>query len=177
MADTKKTKARESSSTRIAVYAGSFDPITNGHLDILARALEVFDDVIVAIANNPKKNALFSAPERAELIRGAAKDHPDIARDVTVEIFPGLLIDFARTNNIKSIVRGLRAVADFEFEFQLALMNRRLEPSIDTVFLMTDERNFYVSSSLVKEVATFGGDISDFVPDSIKIALLKKIGA
>jgi len=172
-----KNKAGTQATERIAVYAGSFDPITNGHLDILARALEVFDDVIVAIANNRKKTALFSAEERSELIRAAVSEHPGIDREVSVEIFPGLLIDFARNNGIKSIVRGLRAVADFEFEFQLALMNRRLEPSIDTVFLMTDERNFYVSSSLVKEVAAFGGDISGFVPPVIRTALLQKMDA
>jgi pantetheine-phosphate adenylyltransferase len=154
----------------LAIYPGSFDPVTNGHLDILARGRALFDKVVVAIATNINKKGLFSDEERAELLRDV------IGREVDVEvaIFDGLLIDYARDRGAKAIVRGLRAVADFEYEFQLALMNRRLAGEIDTVFLMTDEDNFYVSSSLVREVARFGGDVSAFVPPAVEAALKTK---
>jgi len=155
---------------RLAIYPGSFDPVTNGHLDILTRARTIFDEVVVGVANNVNKKGLFSGPERVELLRGVVGDDPAIE----VTIFDGLLIEYARQRKATAIVRGLRAVADFEYEFQLALMNRRLAGEIDTVFLMTDEDNFYVSSSLVREVARFGGDVTAFVPPSIEAALKKK---
>src|SRR5690606_37394951 len=143
--------------TTIAVYPGTFDPITNGHLDILERALRLFDYVIVTIAVNQRKQPLFSAEERIQFIRDAMPHAKDRLR---FETFDGLLVDFCRAHNATVIVRGLRALADFEYEFQFAHMNRRLAPGIDSVFFMTDERNDYVSSSLVKEVASFGGDVT-----------------
>lgn len=159
--------------SRIAVYPGTFDPITNGHIDILQRALVVFDRIIVAIATNPRKQPLFSIDERIAFIRHA------IGGDERVEYdsFSGLLIDYCRQRNAICVVRGLRAMADFEYEFQFAHMNRRLAPEIDSIFFMTDERNHYVSSSLVKEVASFGGDISGLVPTEVELALRAKYQA
>jgi pantetheine-phosphate adenylyltransferase len=156
-----------SSKPRTAVYPGTFDPITNGHLDILHRSLDVFDHVIVAIAINVRKQPLFSVTERIEYIREAVGDR----KQVTYDSFEGLLIHYCQSRGATCIVRGLRAMADFEYEFQFAHMNRRLAPEVDTVFFMTDERNHYVSSSLVKEVASFGGDISGLVPPSVERAL------
>ncbi len=158
--------------TKIAIYPGSFDPVTNGHLDVCHRAVSIFDKVVVAITQNVSKPGLFTPEERADLIRTVLKDEPR----VEVDIFSGLLVEYARERGAEIVVRGLRAVADFEYEFQLALMNRRLVPDLDTVFLMTDERSFYISSSLVKEVATFGGDVSSFVPELVREALIKKLG-
>jgi pantetheine-phosphate adenylyltransferase len=153
-----------------AIYPGTFDPITNGHLDILQRSLAVFDSVIVAIATNPRKTPLFTVEERIEFIREA------IGKDANVEYdaFSGLLVEYCRRKNAGTIVRGLRALADFEYEFQFAHMNRRLAPEVDTVFFMTDERNHYVSSSLVKEVASLGGDISGLVPPAVENALAER---
>ena len=156
----------------IAIYPGSFDPVTNGHLDILSRALELFDVVVIAIAENVSKTGLFTPKERAQLLRESIAD--DAERNTEVEVFSGLLVDYARRRGARAIVRGLRAVADFEYEFQLALMNRQMEPTLDTVFLMTDQQHFYISSSLVKEVARFGGDISPFVPPPVVRALADK---
>jgi pantetheine-phosphate adenylyltransferase len=157
------------SSKSIAVYPGTFDPITNGHLDILQRALRVFDRVIVTIAPNVRKNPLFTTEERIRFIRDA-NDSPGLE----LEVFEGLLVDFCKSKNASVIVRGLRALADFEYEFQFAHMNRRLAPNVDTVFFMTDERNHYVSSSLVKEVAGFGGDVTGLVPAPVAAALADK---
>jgi pantetheine-phosphate adenylyltransferase len=158
--------------TRIAVYPGSFDPITNGHVDILRRSLAVFDKIIVAIAVNVRKQPLFTVEERYDFIRDALGGEG--GDRVEYDAFEGLLIDYTRRRGAQTIVRGLRALADFEYEFQLAVMNRRLAPTIDTMFLMTAEHNFYVSSSLVKEIAGFGGDVSGLVPDSVRRALQKK---
>lgn len=155
-----------------AIYPGSFDPVTNGHLDVIQRAKTIFDKVIVAIAHNINKAGLFEPEERAMLIRSSIGDDPQ----VEVEVFSGLLVDYVVRRRAGVIVRGLRAVADFEYEFQLALMNRRLAPAVDTVFLMTDERSFYISSSLVREVAQHGGDVSTFVPAAVKAALEAKLG-
>jgi len=157
---------------RVAIYPGSFDPVTNGHLDVIFRARAIFDHVVVAIAHNVNKAGLFSPEERAELLTSV------LGRDsrLEVDVFSGLLVDYVRRRGANVVVRGLRAVADFEYEFQLALMNRRLVPELDTVFLMTDERNFYVSSSLVREVAGLGGDVSDFVPEVVRKALQTKLG-
>jgi pantetheine-phosphate adenylyltransferase len=158
-------------SDSIAVYPGTFDPITNGHLDILERALAVFDIVIVTIAPNIRKNPLFSTDERMQFIRDALPQYVD---RLEFAVFEGLLVDFCRERGARTIVRGLRALADFEYEFQFAHMNRRLAPGVDTVFFMTDERNHYVSSSLVKEVASLGGDINGLVPEPVVTALAAK---
>ncbi len=158
--------------TRIAIYPGSFDPVTLGHLDVLKRALAIFDKVILGIAVNINKKSLFTAEERQAQLTALMADEPR----VEVVQFDGLLVEYAQRHGAGTIVRGLRAVADFEYEFQLAQMNRTLAPKVDTVFLMTDERYFFVSSSLVREVARLSGDISEFVPPSIGEALRKKFG-
>ena len=159
--------------TRIAVYPGSFDPITNGHVDILRRSLAIFDRVIIAIAENIRKQPLFTFEERKQHIRDAIADDPRVEYDA----FSGLLVSYCQKRRATTIVRGLRALADFEYEFQFAHMNRRLAPEIDTMFLMTGEENFYVSSSLVKEVASLGGDVAGLVPDGVRLALEHKYGA
>lgn len=155
----------------LAVYPGTFDPITNGHVDILYRALELFDRVVVALADNPRKHPLFSLAERKRLIRHA------LAGDKRVEVdsFRGLLVDYVRRRGAKFVIRGLRAVADFEYEFQFAHMNRQLAPEVETIFLMTNEDNFFVSSSLVREVAEMGGNIGHVVPPVVDRALKKKL--
>ncbi|MBA3391873.1 MAG: pantetheine-phosphate adenylyltransferase [Deltaproteobacteria bacterium] len=158
-------------STSIAVYPGTFDPITNGHLDILERALALFKQVVVTIAPNIRKNPLFTTDERIGFIRDAL---PQYGGRLEFAVFEGLLVDFCRARGSSVIVRGLRALADFEYEFQFAHMNRRLAPGVDTVFFMTDERNHYVSSSLVKEVASLGGDVTGLVPASVQAALTEK---
>ena len=152
----------------VAVYPGTFDPITNGHLDILERALAMFDQIIVTIALNVRKQPLFDVEERIGFIRDAIPGH---AARVEFASFDGLLVEFCKSRGARVIVRGLRAMADFEYEFQFAHMNRRLAPEIDTVFFMTDERNHYVSSSLVKEVASLGGDVTGLVPPRVQQAL------
>jgi pantetheine-phosphate adenylyltransferase len=157
----------------IAVYPGTFDPITNGHLDILERALRLFDRVIVTLAVNVRKQPLFTAEERADFIRDAMAAHGD---RIELAEFDGLLVDFCKSRGARVVVRGLRALADFEYEFQFAHMNRRLAPDVDTVFFMTDERNHYVSSSLVKEVAGLGGDVNGLVPTAVVRALAAKYG-
>jgi pantetheine-phosphate adenylyltransferase len=154
-----------------AVYPGTFDPITNGHLDILVRALRLFDHVIVTIAVNQRKQPLFTVEERVRFIRDAVPEYGDRLEVAQVD---GLLVDFCRAHDATVIVRGLRALADFEYEFQFAHMNRRLAPGVDTVFFMTDERNHYVSSSLVKEVASLGGDVTGLVPAPVVEALAAK---
>jgi pantetheine-phosphate adenylyltransferase len=158
------------SEQRVAIYPGTFDPITNGHVDILKRSLRVFDRVIVAIADNVRKTPLFTLDERIAFISGAI----DADSRVEYDSFDGLLVEYCRRRGATTIVRGLRALADFEYEFQFAHMNRRLAPQVDTMFLMTAEENFYVSSSLVKEVAQFGGDISGLVPDAVRKAMEAK---
>ena len=152
---------------RIAIYPGSFDPVTNGHVDITRRALELFDRVIVAIAENIHKRGLLPIPERMKLLRAAFRGE----RRVEVDRFRGLLAHYCEKRDSRIVIRGLRAVADFEFEFQLAHMNRRLLRGLDTVFLMTGHEHFYVSSNLVKEVATLGGDVSGLVPEPVVRAL------
>ncbi|MBU8897429.1 pantetheine-phosphate adenylyltransferase [Corallococcus sp. H22C18031201] len=153
----------------VAIYPGSFDPLTNGHLSLIQRSLKMFDRLIVAIAVNPKKTPLFSQEERRELIHDAVKDSR-----VEVDSFHGLLVDYVRSRNVGVIVRGLRAVSDFEYEFQLANMNRKLAPNVETVFMMTGEDYFYISSQLVREVASFGGDVSGLVPDNVNARLKAK---
>ena len=148
----------------LAVYPGTFDPVTNGHLDILHRALNIFDRVIVAVAVNTGKQPLFSLEERIWMIEKCLE--PGEKR-ITVDTVSGLLVDYAYTRGAKAIIRGLRAVSDFDYEFQLALMNRRIEREVETVFLMTGFRWIYISSSIIKEAARHGGDVSGLVPDHV----------
>jgi pantetheine-phosphate adenylyltransferase len=155
---------------KVAIYPGSFDPLTNGHLSIISRGLQAFDSLIVAIANNPKKTPLFSVTERYELLRQACGDD----KRVEVDHFDGLLVEYVKSKKVNIILRGLRAVSDFEYEFQLANMNRKLAPDIDTVFMMTGEDNFYISSQLVREVASFGGNVSGLVPANVLAKLKEK---
>jgi pantetheine-phosphate adenylyltransferase len=155
---------------RRALYPGSFDPITNGHLDVIARASGLFDELVVAVAKDNAKNSLFNLEERVNLLREATKDMPK----VRVLPFEGLLVNFARDLGAVALVRGLRAVSDFEFEFQLALMNRKLEPNLETLFLMPREELTYISSRLVKEIARLGGKVEQFVPPHVAAALARR---
>ena len=157
---------------RLAIYPGSFDPITNGHMDIIKRGLGLFDTIIVAILTNSSKNPLFSVEERIEILKESLKHLPNIE----VDTFSGLLVDYAAQKKATAILRGMRAVSDFEYEFQLALMNRRLNRNVETVFLMTGLRWIFTSSSIIKEAARFGGDISDMVPDFVNEKLNQKFG-
>jgi len=153
-----------------AVYPGSFDPVTNGHLDVIERASRLYDEVIVTIAHNEAKAGLFSFEERVALLKEAVEHHPN----VRVTQFDGLLVNYAREVQARVIIRGLRAVSDFEYEFQMALMNRKLVDDVETMFLMPKEEYSYVSSRLVKEIARLGGEIGAFVPDCIARALREK---
>ena len=162
-------------SKKIAIYPGSFDPFTNGHIDLVERATRIFDLVIVTVAVNSKKETLFTGQEREDLIREAIDTKP-WSDKVEVEQFTGLLIDFAEQKNATVLLRGVRQISDFEYEFQMALTNRRLSPKLDTLFLMPDENHAITSSSIVKEVASWNGDISSFVPPNIHKAILKKMG-
>jgi pantetheine-phosphate adenylyltransferase len=155
---------------RRVIYAGSFDPLHNGHLDVLQRAARLFDEVIVAIAFNEQKKALFTPSERHELLNACIGD----LTNVKVVEFEGLLVEFARQNKANAVIRGLRAVSDFEFEFQMALMNRKLEPTLETIFLTPVEQYTYLSSRLVKEIAMLGGDVEEFVPPCVASALRDK---
>lgn len=154
---------------RHCIYPGTFDPITYGHLDVLSRAAKLFDQVTVAIAENAGKNPLFSAAERLAMVRPNVSQFPN----VSVTSFNGLLVDFAVAQKATAIIRGLRALSDFEFEFNMALMNRHLEPRIETIFVMPNEQFSYTSSSLVKQVAKYGGDINHFVPTNVGAALTR----
>jgi len=156
-----------------AIYPGSFDPITNGHLDVLSRAARLFDEVIMAVAINQSKQVLFSVEERVELLKISCQHLPN----VRVASFNGLLVDFARQSEAKAVIRGLRAVSDFEFEFQMALMNRSLEPELEALFLMPSEEYSYISSRMVKEVARLGGEVSRFVPKCVEDALKARFAA
>jgi len=155
---------------KIAVYPGSFDPITNGHLDIIRRGLLVIDELVVLISYNPDKASLFSVEERMEMIKEVIGDNPR----VRVDSFPGLLIDYVKKEGADVILRGLRAVSDFEYEFQMAIMNRRLDREIETVFLMTGYKWFYASSKLIKEVASLGGSCEGLVPNIVCRKLQEK---
>ncbi len=152
---------------RVAVYPGSFDPLTNGHVDIIKRGARLFDRIIVAILRNAEKQPLFSVDERVELLRDAFKDEPK----VEIDTFQGLLVDYVARRDVNVIVRGLRAVSDFEYELQMALMNRHLNPNVETVFMMPAEQYTYVSSRLVKEVAALGGSVSGLVPINVESRL------
>ena len=165
------------SDRRIAVYPGSFDPVTNGHLDVIGRAVAVFDQVVVAVLGNPRKAPLIDAERRVAIVRAALDAGPaDVARRVDVATYDGLTVDFCRARGARSIVRGLRAISDFETEIQLAHNNRVLAPDVDSVFFMTSLEQSYVSSSLVKEIATFGGDVSGMVPAAALDALRSSLG-
>ncbi len=159
---------------KVALYPGSFDPVTNGHLDVLRRALAVFDRVVVAVLENPRKQSLLPADVRVGVIRAAISDAGIAADRVDVTTFDGLTVDAVHANGATSIVRGLRAVSDFEAEMQLAHNNRKLAPDVDTVFFMTAVEQGFVSSSLVKEIASFGGDISSMVPAAAAAALAER---
>lgn len=156
---------------RTAIYPGSFDPFTNGHLDVVQRAAKLFDRVIVAVASNDSKNPLFGKHERVALVEQAVAGLPN----VTADAFDGLLVEYVATKQASVIVRGLRAVSDFEFEFQLALMNRKLDENIETIFMMPKDTYTFLSSRIVKEIARLGGDISQFVPPNVQLALTKKL--
>ncbi len=156
----------------LAIYPGSFDPITFGHLDIITRGLEIFERIVVAVAVNPDKKTLFTIPERIELIQ-ASLNHNE---RIEVDTFEGLLVDYAAQKGAKVIVRGLRAMSDFEYEFQLALMNRRLNRQIQTMFMMTGYRWFYISSTIIKEAAQLGGSVAGLVPPAVEKALQEKFG-
>ena len=155
---------------KIAIYPGTFDPVTNGHLDILARAVKLFDKVIISVARNSTKTPLFTEDERVALLTQLVGRH----KNVEVDSFKGLLVDYARQKRATAIVRGLRVISDFEYEFQMALTNRRLHEEVETVFLMPNEKYTYLSSSIVREVARLHGDVRDFVPPLIQRALKKK---
>jgi pantetheine-phosphate adenylyltransferase len=155
---------------RIAIYPGTFDPVTNGHVDVVERAVEMFDRVIVLVARNTSKAPLFSDQERMDMIAQVFRRHPR----VSVDVFDGLLVEYARRKRAQVIVRGLRAVSDFEYEFQMALTNRKLAPALHTVFLVPDERYTYLNSTIVREVARLGGDVSEFVPALVSKQLAAK---
>jgi len=156
---------------RIAVYAGSFDPITVGHMDLVRRAAALFDRVVLALGTNPSKNYLLSMEERRELLEACASDMENVA----VDVFDGLLIDYCRKTGANVILRGLRAVTDFEFEFQIGLANMDMAPDIETVFLLTEPKNIFISSSLVREIAVNGGDVQRYLPTPAYDALMRAI--
>lgn len=155
---------------RIAVYPGSFDPITNGHLDIVKRASRLYDKVIIGVLDNSSKKPMFSSVERKEMIDENIKDIPNVSCDV----FSGLLVDFVKNNNATVIVKGLRTVADFEYEFQMALLNKALNPEYETMFMMTDSKYSYISSSMVKEVAKYNGELDGLVPHNVILKIKDK---
>jgi pantetheine-phosphate adenylyltransferase len=155
----------------VAIYPGSFDPVTKGHLDIIERGLKIFDRIIVTILCNPSKKTLFSVAERIEMLEASLKE---FSANVEVDSYHGLLVDYAVKRNATGILRGMRAVSDFEYEFQMALMNRKLNREIQTVFLMTSLRWIYTSSSIIKEAARFGGDVSDMVPRIVNKKIKEK---
>ncbi len=153
-----------------AVYPGSFDPITNGHVDIIQRGLKIFDGILVAVLENPKKKPLFSTKERMSMV----KEFFDDSRSVEVKAFDGLLVDFAKKNNANIVIRGLRAISDFEYEFQMALMNRKLNSEIETLFMMPNLSYSFLSSKLVKEIFMLGGGLTDLVPGQVEKKLREK---
>ena len=159
------------SERRIAVYPASFDPITNGHLDLIDRACHIFDDLIVAVAQNVDKKGIFTVEERIEMVRKTLGDRPRIR----VDVIESLLVDYARKHGARFVIRGLRALSDFEYEFEMALMNSHLYPDLETIFLMTSERWFYVSSSRLREIVSFGADVREFVPEIVNQKLREKL--
>jgi pantetheine-phosphate adenylyltransferase len=155
---------------RVGLYPGTFDPITYGHIDVIERSLKIFDKVVVAVSNFPRKDFLFSLSERIQLIKEVFKNN----KRVEVDSFDGLLVDYLKKKNLNTVIRGLRAISDFDYEFQMILVNRKLYKEIETIFLMPREEYFYISSSIVKEIAKLGGNISCFVPRNVEIALKEK---
>jgi pantetheine-phosphate adenylyltransferase len=155
---------------RKAIYTGSFDPVTFGHLDLIERALNLFDELIVVVASNPSKKTLFTAEERVGFLKGALKHRPQ----VKVKHWEGLTVHFAEKENAFTLIRGIRATSDFDYEFQMALTNRKLAPKIDTMFLMPSESHFYLSSRLIKEIAQLGGDVTRYVPAPVAARIKKK---
>jgi pantetheine-phosphate adenylyltransferase len=156
---------------RTVIYPGSFDPLTNGHLDVVQRATKLFDRVIVAVARSEGKHPLFSLEERMQMVARAIKQLPHVEADA----FDGLLIEYVERRSAQAVIRGLRAVSDFEFEFQLALMNRKLNERIETIFMMPKDTYTFLSSRIVKEIANLGGDVSEFVPAHVRVALAEKL--
>jgi pantetheine-phosphate adenylyltransferase len=154
----------------IGVYPGTFDPITNGHTDLITRSLRVFDQVIVAVAPNPSKHPLFNLADRVEMVKLATKDLPR----VEVEPFSGLLVEYVKKRGARAVIRGLRAISDFEFEFQMALVNRKLDEAFETVFFMPSEEYSYLTSSIIKEVASLGGSLTDFVHPEVAVRLRER---
>ena len=159
------------SDVKTVLFPGSFDPLTNGHVDIVNRALQVFDRVLVGVLTNPNKQYLFSTDERISLI---SREFESLSDRVIVKSFSGLLVDFAKQQNVQVVLRGLRAISDFDYEAQMALLNRKLSGSIETLFMVAREENSYISSTLVKQVAPFGGNIEGLVPAHVRLALLEK---
>lgn len=157
---------------RTVIYPGSFDPLTNGHLDVIYRAAKIFDRVVVAVASNESKHPLFTLEERVAMVNEAIREHTAVETDS----FDGLLVNYAQSLGAQAIIRGLRAVSDFEFEFQLALMNRKLNEDVETIFMMPKDTYTFLSSRIVKEIARLGGDVSDFVPAHVRKALGARFG-
>jgi pantetheine-phosphate adenylyltransferase len=157
---------------RTVIYPGSFDPLTNGHLDVIQRATKLFDRVVVAVAQNESKRPLFTQKERAQMVARAVRGLPNVETDV----FTGLLIEYVERRSAQAVIRGLRAVSDFEFEFQLALMNRKLNERIETIFMMPKDTYTFLSSRIIKEIASLGGDVRAFVPPHVRTALTAKLG-
>ena len=157
---------------KLAIYPGSFDPVTNGHVDIIVRGLKIFDQIIICILNNPSKNALFTVDERMEMLSSCLNG----IKNVEMATYDGLLVDYAVQRKAHAILRGMRAVSDFEYEFQMALMNRKMNRDVQSIFLMTDYKWFYISSTIIKEAASLGGDISGLVPPNVCTKLKEKFG-
>jgi len=156
---------------KVAVYPGTFDPVTNGHIDIIKRASRIFDKLIVLVALHRGKETMFTKEERVEMLKKSVEE----MRNVEVDFYEGLIAEYVKDKRILAVIRGMRAVSDFEYEFQMALMNRHLNPEIEIIYLFPDEKYTYLSSSIVKEVASFGGDISTFVPPHVEKMLIKKL--
>jgi len=159
--------------SKIAIYPGTFDPITNGHLDLLVRATKIFDKVIIAVANNPRKNPLFSVDERISMIQAVSSD----IENIEIEPFDDLLVNYVGRKNANFVIRGLRAVSDFDYEFQLASANRRLDENVETIFLTPSEANYFISSSLVREISFYEGDVQSFVPKHVEEKVIEKWAA